>query len=68
MKDLKKSLDEIHRKVETSVKSSRATKRRSANKKRSAAKLDKGDVLVAVAEPQNLSKLQPRWNGPYQNH
>jgi hypothetical protein len=21
---------------------------------------------VAVAEPQNLSKLQPRWSGPYQ--
>jgi hypothetical protein len=44
-----------------------ATKRRNANKKRSAVKFDKGDyVLVAVAEPQNLSKLQPRWNGPYQ--
>ena len=27
-------------------------------------KFDKGDyVLVAVAEPQNISKLQPRWNG-----
>jgi len=67
MKDLRKSLDEIHRKVETSVRSSRATKRRNANKKRSAVKFDKGDyVLVAVAEPQKLSKLQPRWNGTYQ--
>jgi hypothetical protein len=58
---------EIYRKVETSVRSSRATKRRNANKKRSPAKFDKGDyVLVSVTQPQNLSKLQPRWNGPYQ--
>jgi len=65
---LRKSLDEFHRKIETSVRSSRATKRRNANKKRSAGKFDKRDyVLVGVAEPQNLSKLQPRWNGPYQN-
>jgi hypothetical protein len=57
----------FYRKVETSVKSSRATKRRTANKNRSAVKFDKGDyVVVAVAEPQNLSTLQPRWNGPYQ--
>ena len=48
------------------MKSSRATKRKKANKKRSAVKFDKGDyILVAVAEPRNLSKLEPRWNGPY---
>ena len=23
-------------------------------------------VLVALAEPQNVSKLKPRWNGPYE--
>jgi hypothetical protein len=43
MKDLRKSLGKIHRKVETSVKSFRATKRRNANKKRSSVKFDKGD-------------------------
>jgi len=65
IKDLTKSLDEIHRKFETSVTSSRATKRRNAKKKRSAVKFDKGDyVVVVVTEPQNLSKVQPRWNGP----
>ena len=64
MKDLRKSQGEIHSKIETSVKSFRATKWRNANKKSSAVKFDKGDyVLVAVAEPQNISKLQPRWNG-----
>ena len=67
VKDLTKSLHEIHRKVETSVKISRATKRRNGSKKRSTLKFDKGDyILVAVAEPQNLSKLHPRWSSPYQ--
>jgi hypothetical protein len=43
------------------------TKRRNANKKRSAVKFEQRDyVWVAVAEPQNLSKLQTRWSGPYQ--
>jgi hypothetical protein len=61
MQNLRKSLDKIHRKVETSVKSSRATKTSNANKKHSAVKFDEGDyALVAVAEPQYLPKLHPR--------
>ena len=43
MRYLRKSLDKIHRKVETSVKSSRASKRRNTNKKFSAVIFDKGD-------------------------
>jgi len=67
MKDFRESVIVIHRKVETSVKSSRAFKRRNCNKKRSAVKNDQGDyVVIAVGQTQNLSKLQSRWNGPYQ--
>ena len=58
IRDLRKSLDEIHNKLETSVKSSRATKRRNANKKRLGVKFNKWHyVLVAVAELQSHSKL-----------
>jgi hypothetical protein len=67
MRNLRKSVDEIHNKVEISVKSLRATRRRNARKNRSAVKFNKGDYfLLTVAEPENLSKLQPKWNGPYQ--
>jgi hypothetical protein len=57
----------MRRKVETSVKSSGATKTRNANNKRSAVKFDKGDyVLIAVDEPQDLSKIQLRRDCPYE--
>jgi hypothetical protein len=39
IKDMRKCVDEIHRKLETSVKSPRAAKRKNANKKRSAVPL-----------------------------
>ena len=66
-RDLKKSLDKLHKKVETLVKSSRAPKSRNVKKQRSSLKLDRRDnVVVAVAEPQDLSKLQPGWMVPTQ--
>jgi hypothetical protein len=66
-RDLKKSLDKLHKKVETLVKSSRAPKSRNVKKQRSSLKLDRRDnVVVAVAEPQHLSKLQPGWMVPTQ--
>ena len=67
MRDLRKSLSEIHKEVETSVKSSRATKGKNVKKRRSAVKFDKVHyVFVAIAESQKLSKLQPKWTGLYQ--
>jgi hypothetical protein len=63
MRDLRESLDEIHKKVGTSVNSSRTAKRKNVNKKRWAVKFDKGHYVL---EPPSLSKLQLRWNCSYQ--
>jgi len=59
-RDLRTSLDEMHKKVETSVQNSRDIKQKNMNKKRSPVKFDKVDnVLVLMLKLKISSNFSP---------
>ena len=67
MTELRDSLKQMHKRVADSVSKAHDAKRRATKKRRRGIDFDKGDyVLVGASDPENLSKLQPRWTGLYQ--
>jgi len=64
--DLKKSLEELHKKVETSSAAKRARSRRKSEKSVKKANFEVGDyVLVGTTQFGTQAKNAPRWIGPF---